>query len=212
MKETGFFSANDEIPGIGWAYEFAKTSFELEKNQINNMLIKTDKALYIIQLKDKLAAYVPDYAEVKDSVKKAFIKEGTIKLSHKISEKIYLDISNRIKNSEKFEDAVKEHGLQVKDTDFIGRDGYIPEIGPAGEFVDIAYSTKTGSVSSPFKTLQGWVILSPLELKPIDEAKFIEEKDKFKQEVLENKKEEAFNNYFQDLQKKAGFVSYTQKK
>ena len=211
IKETGFFSANEEIPGVGWSYEFTKAGFELEKNQINNMLVKTEKGLYIIQLKEKKGPYLPDYAKVKDSVKKAFIKEGSIKLSGERSEKIYLDTSVRVKAGEKFEDAVKESGLQLKQTDFIGRDSYAPEIGPAKELVDTAFSVNIGAISRPLKTLQGWVIIEPLEIKPIEEAKFIEEKDKFKEKLLADKKEEVFNEYFQDVQKKAGFVNYITK-
>ncbi|MCX5692394.1 MAG: SurA N-terminal domain-containing protein [Candidatus Omnitrophica bacterium] len=211
IKETGFFSANEEIPGIGWSYEFTKAGFELEKNQINNMLVRTEKGFYIIQLKEKKGPYIPDYEKVKDSVKKAFIKEGSVKLSGEKSEKIYLDIISRVKTDEKLEDAVKEHGLQVKQTDFIGRDGYVPEIGPAEELVDTAFSVNIGGISKPLKTLLGWIIIQPLEIKPIEEAKFIEEKDKFKENLLADKKEEGFNKYFQDLQKKAGFVSYTTK-
>ncbi|MDP2981608.1 MAG: SurA N-terminal domain-containing protein [Candidatus Omnitrophota bacterium] len=211
IKETGNFSANEEIPGIGWSFDFIKTSFELEKNQINNVLIKTEKGFYIIQLKDKKEPYIPDYAKVKDSVKKAFVKEASIKISGEKSEKIYLDINSRIKANEKFEDAVREYGLQVKQTDFIGRDGYVPEIGPAQEFVDTAFSLKIGDISRPLKALQGWVIIQPLEIKPIEEAKFMEEKDKFKENLLAEKKEREFNKWFQALQKKAGFVSYTAK-
>ncbi|OIO33714.1 MAG: hypothetical protein AUJ70_02635 [Candidatus Omnitrophica bacterium CG1_02_40_15] len=211
IKETGFFSANEEIPNIGWSYDFTKRGFELQKNEISRMLVKTDKGLYIIQLKEKKDPYIPDYAKAKDIVKKEFIKEESIKLSQKKSEDIYLDITNGIKTNETFESAVKKYGLQVKQTDFITQDGYIPEIGPAKEFVDTASSIKIGSISKPLKTLQGWVILEPLEFKPIDEVKFMEEKDKFKENLLANKKEEEFNKYFQDLKTKAGFVSYTSK-
>ncbi|MBU1912398.1 MAG: peptidyl-prolyl cis-trans isomerase [Candidatus Omnitrophica bacterium] len=211
IKETGFFSANEEIPGVGWSFDFIKTSFEMEKNQINNMLIKTEKGFYIIQLKDKKEPYIPDYAKVKDSVKKAFIKDAAIKISGEKSEKIYLDISGRVKANEKFEDAVKEYGLQVKQTDFIGRDGYVPEIGPSQEFVDKAFSLTMGDISGPLKALQGWVIIQPLEIKPIDEVKFIEEKEKFEENLLANKKEKEFNKYFQDILKKADFISYTGK-
>jgi len=212
IKETGFFSANEEIPNIGWSYDFAKAGFELQKNEINRMLVKTTKGLYVIQLKEKKEPYIPDYAEAKDIVKKEFIKEESIKLSQKKSEAIYLDIANSIKTNETFENAVKKYGLQVKQTDFIARDGYIPEIGPAKEFIDIASSIKIGSISKPLKTLQGWVILEPLELKSIDEVKFIEEKNRFKENLLANRKEEKFNNYFQDLKANAGFVSYTGKR
>ena len=211
IKETGLFSGNEEIPGIGWSYDFAKTSFELEKNRINNMLIKLDKGLYIIQLKEKKEPYIPDYPEVKDNVKKAFIKEESVKLSGKKSEEIYLDITNAVKNNERFENAVKKYGLEAKESDFISRDSYIPEIGPAKEFVDAAFSVKIDGISGPLKTLQGWAIIRPLEFKGIDDVKFIEEKDKFKENLLADKKEEEFDRYFQDLQKRAGFVSYTAK-
>ncbi len=106
---------------------------------------------------------------------------------------------------------IDKYKSQVKQTDYIALDGYIPEIGPAKEFIDIASSIKIGSISKPLKTLQGWVILEPLELNPIDEAKFMEEKDKFKENLLTNRKEEEFNKYFQDLKTKADFVSYTKK-
>jgi len=209
IRETGFFSANEEIPGIGWSYDFSKISFELQKNEINNVLIKTDKGLYIVQSKEKKASYIPDYAEVKENVKKAFIKDGSIKLAKKKSEKIYLDIIKNTEAGKTIEDAAKKYGLQLKQTDFISREGYIPEIGPARELIDAASSAKTGSVLKPFKTPQGWVILKPLELEPIDEAKFLEEKDKFKETFLTSKKEAEFDEYLRDLRVKAGFVSYT---
>lgn len=211
VKETGFFSANEEIPGIGWSYEFTKAGFELEKNQINNMLVKTEKGFCIIQLKEKKEPYTPDYAEIKDTVKKTFIKDGSIKISWKKSEDMSLNISNGIKAGKKFEEAAKEYDLQVKQTDFIGRDGYVPEIGPAREFVDTAFSVNIGSISKPLKTLQGWAIIEPLEIKPIEEVKFIEEKNKFRESFVAEKKEKKFNKYFQDLVKRADFISYISK-
>jgi len=211
VKETGFFSVNEEIPGIGWSYEFAKAGIELEKNQISNILTKTEKGLYIIQLKDKKEPYIPDYAEVKDAVKNAFVQERSIELAEKKSYEIHAAILNDIKLNEKFEDAVKKYAPEVKLTDFISRDSYIPEIGPAREFVDAAFSTGVDSVSRPLKTLQGWVIIHPLEINPVDEIKYIEEKDKFKESLLSDKKEAEFDRFFQDLQKRAGFVSYTAK-
>ena len=209
VKETGFFSANEEIPDIGWSYDFIKASFELQENEIYKILVKTDKAFYIIQQKKKKAPYIPGYAEVKDSVKKALIKEESVKLSEKKAEKIYLDITNS--PEETFENTVKKYSLQIKETDFIARDGYIPEIGPAAEFVTMAGSIKIGSASRPLKTLQGWVILKPLEIKPIDEVKFTEEKENFEKNLLANKKETEFNKYFQDIVEKAGFISYTER-
>ena len=49
IKETGFFSANEEVPGIGWSYDFTKAGFELQKNEISGILNKTDMRFYNIQ-------------------------------------------------------------------------------------------------------------------------------------------------------------------
>jgi peptidyl-prolyl cis-trans isomerase D len=211
IKETGFFSVDQEVPAIGWSYDFMEISFGLEKDQINEALIKTDKGFYIIQLKEKKGPYIPGYEEVKDAVKNAFIKNAAIGLAKEKAEKVYLDADARVKNNEKFVDILKEYALEAKETDYIGRDGYVPEIGPAREFVDMALSLETGAVSKPLKSPAGWVIIQPLELITIDESKFIEEKEKFKEGILSDKKEKEFDKYFQDLQKKAGFVSYTSK-
>lgn len=211
IKETGFFTANEEIPNIGWSYDFTKASFSLRPQEINNMLIKTDKGVYIIQVKERKPPYLPDFNEVKDAVKNSYIKEMSIKLSEKKAEKLFLDMSKDIKNNGKFENEVEKRGLQIKQTDFITRDGYVQEIGPAKEFIDLAFFLKPGEISKPLKTIQAWAILAPIEFQPIDEGKYIEEKEKFKENLLANKKLDAFNKYFEELKKESGFVSYTER-
>ena len=70
-KETGFFNAQGTIPGIGWSYEFTKKGFELKEGEVSNILVKTAKGLFILQLKEKSASYVPQFAEVKDAVEES---------------------------------------------------------------------------------------------------------------------------------------------
>lgn len=210
-KETGFFSMQQEVPGIGWSYEFTKKGFELEPGDVSNVLIKTDKGFYIIQLKEKKDSYIPEFREVKNSAAEYFIKNMAIKLSEKEAKKLFMKISNRMKSGSSFEDIARSIGLEVKETDFITRDGYIPGLGPATEFVDASSSLETNEISGPIKMLESWIILRQDGYEGIDEAKFLEEKETFKQDLLSRKKQEVFDRWFQNLKKEADFVSYTSK-
>ena len=208
-KETGFFDMQQEIPGIGWSYEFTKKGFELEPEEIPNVLIKADNGFYIIQLKEKKESYLPLFAEVRDSVIESYIKSESIKLSEKKAKKVYLAIKNELSPTEGFENIVREIGLEPKQTDFITRDGYIATLGPAREFVEACVSLKTSQIAGPVKMLESWVIARLDEYEDIDEVKFIEEKKGFREELLSRKKEAAFDKWFEGLKKEANFVSHT---
>lgn len=203
-KETGFFTMQEEVPGIGFSYEFTKRGFELEAGEISNVLIKTEKGFYIIRLKEKKESYIPVFREVKDLVVKSFIKNESIKLAEKDAKKLYMKIKGRL-----FENIAQGIGKEVKTTDFITRDGYIPALGPALGFVDSCASLKTGEISEPIKMLENWAIARLDDYQGIDEVNFIKEKDKFKEEVLLRKKQQVFDRWFERLKKEANFVSYT---
>lgn len=208
-KETGFFNMQEEIPGVGFSYEFTKKGFELEPGEISNILVKTDKAFYIIQAKERKPSYIPEFTEAKDEVKKSFIRERSVKLSEKNAIKLYLRIKNNYRFGKSFEDTAKALEKEIKQTEFIARSGYIPMLGPAKEFVETSISLKNEETSSPIKMQESWVIVKLDEYKDIDEIKFIEEKEDFKNGLLEQKKQEAFDEWFERLKKEADFVSYT---
>jgi len=205
-KETGFFSMQEEIPGIGWSYGFTSKAFELEPGEISNSLIKTDKAFYIIQLKEKKDSYIPEFREVRDSVIDTFTKERSIKFAEKKAKKLYLTLSPQGKGKG---EGLEDIGLEIKQTDSMTRDGYIPTLGPAREFVEACASLETGQVAGPVKMQESWAIMRLDEYEDMDEVKFIEEKEDFKEGLLSRKKQEAFDKWFEELKKQANFVSHT---
>ena len=209
VKETGFFNMQQTIPGIGWSYEFTKRGFELKPDEISNMLIKSEDSFYIIQLKERKKSYIPEFKDAEEEITKAFVKNESGELAEKKAKKVYTTINNKIKKGASFEDASKEIGLSPQATDLVARDGYIPSLGPARDFVETALSLKNGAIGEPLRTLEAWVILKRDEYANIDEIKFIEEKTDFKEEVLSRKKDARFDEWFQELMSKADFLSYT---
>jgi len=81
---------------------------------------------------------------------------------------------------------------------------YLPNIGPSSEFQNAAFNLKDKNRISPvIYTQQGFYILKLDEFVPIDEQKFKSEKAEFKTKLLEDKRKEFFNNFFEELKKKA---------
>ena len=208
-KETNFFSMQDEIPGIGWSYEFMKRGFELGPGEISKTIIKAGENFYIIQLKEKKSSYIPEFEEAKKDAIESYIKNEAVRLSEKKAKKLYLRIINKISSGSSFEDASAQIGLEVTKTDFTTRSGYIPGLGTAMEFVETSLSLKDNEVARPIKMLESWAILKLDEYQGIDEAKFTEEKEGFKENLLLKKKEGLFDKWFEILKKEAKFVSYT---
>jgi len=208
-KETGFFSMQEEVPDIGWSFEFTKRSFELEDGQISDTLIKAGEKFYVIQLKEKRASYIPKFKEAKEDVIASFIKDRSTKLSEKKARKLHLTITNKIKTGERFERIVKKMRLETDLTPFIARGGYISGLGPAGEFVEECLSLEDSGVAGPIKMQESWVIARLDEYEGIDEDKFAEEKEGLKETLLSRKKETEFNRWFEDLKRQAEFVAYT---
>lgn len=209
VKETPLFSLQEQIPDIGWSYELAQKAFELKENEISSNLIKTENAFYIIQLKQKNSPRLPEFKEIKDAVTTAFIKDSSIKLSEVKAKEIYTSIDKNIYTGMTFEDIARQLGLETAKTDFISRDGYIPVIGPVQKALDECTGLKPGMISKPVKMLDVWAIFKLDEYQRIDEAKFIEEKNSFKQSLLETKKESAFDRWFNRVTQEANFISYT---
>lgn len=208
-KETGLFSMQEEIPGIGWSYEFTKTGFELGTGEISKVLVKTDKGFYILQLKERKKSYLPEFSEIKDKVKDGYINDVSVKLARKKSEEIRISIENQIRSGKNFDDAAKGLNLEPKQTDLITQDSYIPGLGPAKEFVEACSSLKPGDISNPVKMQDSWVIAILAEYQGIDKNKFIEERESFGNNLLARKKDITFDAWFEELKERSGFISYT---
>ncbi|MBU1933461.1 MAG: peptidyl-prolyl cis-trans isomerase [Candidatus Omnitrophica bacterium] len=208
-NETGFFSMQDEVPGIGWSYEFTKTGFELKKGQISDVLVKTGKGFYIIRLADKRESYIPGFTEAKESVMDLYVKNASVRLAEKKAKKTFLTISRMIKSGKTFNSAYQAFSLEQKQTELITRDSYISALGPAAGLVESCASLKPGEISPPVKMQDSWVIARLDEYQAIDENKFMEERESFRENILARKKQEVFDKWFEELKERAGLITYT---
>lgn len=207
IKETGLFGREDKIPEIGWALNFADASLSLKPGEISKP-IETKSGVYVLRVKEKKQSRLAEFAEVKEKAEKAVKAQKAQEQAKAKAEETLSAIKARIEKKEKLEDILKDLSLTFKETEAITRNAYIQGLGWAPEFTGAAFSLKEGEIySEPVKVHDGYAILKLSALIPIDENKYKEEKEKFKEQLLAQKKFSNFITWFSDLKKRANLKS-----
>ena len=198
-QETGPFSINSTIPGVGLSYPFTLAALRLERGDISD-LVETNDSFYIIELKSKTPPAVLSFEEVQDRVKDILINQKASDMAKEYALSIVAQIQS---SDESLEDAANEFGYKILKSKSITKNSYIEEIGPSDSFTETAFSLNAGDTGGPSKTQKGYAIIRLDSLTPMDEEKFNKEKEGFAEKFLSNKKNEYFQKWFLDLKKKA---------
>ncbi|MCK5306415.1 MAG: peptidyl-prolyl cis-trans isomerase [Candidatus Omnitrophica bacterium] len=206
IKETGFFSGTESIPEIGWNYQFLTTALELKKEEISN-LVELPAGYCLIKLKEKKDSYIPSYDEIKEDAKKAYINKQALLLAEESAKEYRKKIGEAVKAGKGFKEAAAALSLNIEETDFFSRNDYIKGIGKSPGFIQSAFNLKIADISSIIRVAKGYCILTPQELKPIDEEQYQKDKEEFQEKALQAKKMEVYQIWFEDLLKQANIQS-----
>ena len=205
LKETGLFAQTDPIPGIGWAPHILTLLAKLNNGEYAPP-INADKNFYLIQLKEKKDPYIPEFNAIKEKVKEAFVKNKSETLAQEKVEQCLAKLKAAYLQDPKsadFEKTAKECGAKFGSTVPFKFDGYLEGIGQADALWLAATNAKEDAFSDIVTMPSGYYIVKLKSRVSFDEKKFQEEKKEFSKKVLEQKKQEAFNNYIEDLKRKS---------
>ncbi|MDP2927826.1 MAG: SurA N-terminal domain-containing protein [Candidatus Omnitrophota bacterium] len=176
--------------------EFAKTIKPSEK-EISSYFEQNKARFKEPPTKDK-PTRIPELAEIKDKVRDTLINET----AKEIAQKKINECAEKLKQME-FNQAAAFCGLKSAETDFFKSNGTIENLGTARIFWDSAKKLKDKELSSIISNDQGCYIIKLKSLKPIDENKFLKEKESFSQRLLSARKNELFAEFIDQLKKKA---------
>ncbi len=191
VKETGFFSPTDPIPGIGWSPEILNLISKLQIGQFTPP-IKADKYYYVFQLKERKESYIPDFEKVKDKVKEALIKDESEKIAKEKIEESLKELKEQYRQNPKLADlnkAAKEHGLKYDSTALFKYGSYIEGIGASDSFWLAAEKLKKDESSDIITMPSGFYIVKIKNRVNVDEKKFESEKEEFRQKGVSQKKQ-----------------------
>ena len=203
IKESGFFSANDAIDGIGRVPEISQAAFTLKENQLARP-IQTTQGVFLFTLKERQPSHLPELSKVKPMVEQAYRSEQAQTLAKELADKLLKQATeqkNLVTAAQKLKLTVEESG------DFSRSFGYfIPRIGSSEELSKEAFSlTEEAPVTKDVYTINGKFLVASLKSAQTADFDAQEETDReqLKNRLLTEKKERAVADKLKQLVQQA---------
>ena len=133
---------------------------------------------------------MPKLEEAKDKVREEVVKTKARDLAKQKA----AEVAPKLKSGD-FEKAAKAAGLDVKTTELVARDAPIGDLGVAPAVDDAAFKLPAGAVSNPIATDNGAAIVKVIEKQETSESAFSLAKDKFREELLTDRRNRFFGAY-----------------
>ena len=134
---------------------------------------------------------MPELAEVKDRVREEVLKQKARDLSKQKAAELAL----KLKGAPDFEKAAKAAGVMPKTTELLARNSPIPDLGVAPAVEEAAFKLAVGAVSDPIATDNGTAIIKVLEKQEVSPSELVNVKDKFREELLADRRNRFFSAY-----------------
>ncbi len=182
----------------GLVSEFAKNISPTEKEVAD--YYQAHKAAFKepVTLNKTTEARIPELSEIKDKVKQAFVEEG----ARKLAEEKIKECQGKLA-AEDLLAAGRKTGLKTGSTGLFKYGEFIDGLGATQVFWDTAYGLKENQSSGIITLPAGFYIIKVKSETPIDEARFAKEKTDFAAKLLLEKKQNYFNTFVEELNKRA---------
>jgi len=178
------------VIGLGSSPEVAAHMFDMKPDEVAGP-VRTSRGFAFETLVARQDPYVPKLEEVKDKVKDEVVKQKARDLSKQKA----AEIGAKLKGAPDFEKAAKAAGVEAKTTELISRDSPIPDVGTAPAIEDAAFKLPVGAVSDPLTTDNGAVVFKVLDKKEVTDAEWIANRDRFRDELLGDRRNRFFSAY-----------------
>ncbi len=176
--------------------EFGSTAFELDVNDISDIKELSGK-FYVIQVKEKVASKIPEFAAVQERVENDLIKKIQAEKAQQDADKFIAEV----KGGKTFLETSAGFGVKADETGAFGRSGSIPKIGSDRQVAQAAFALTANSPLSDtaVKGAKGYYALELIKrILPEDDG-FEKDKKQMKERLLQQKKFETFQSWIEQI-------------
>jgi peptidyl-prolyl cis-trans isomerase D len=160
--DLGWIQRGQTVP------EFEKTSFELEKGKVSDV-VKTSYGFHVIKVEDKQPARLKPLDEVADQLRTAVRQE---KAQSEIEAQVNA-VHTRARSAG-LDKAAAESGLQVVSTGMVERTSSLPGLGVSPQFMEAAFSAKPKDAAELARLRDNFAVFEVLEVEPARTPSFEE--------------------------------------
>ena len=189
VSESGFFSRDEPIAGLGIAPAVSSQAFEMTQGEVSGSFV-TPQGIAFITVTGTQEAREPSLEEVKARVREDVLKQKAVEAARAKA----TSLASQLKSGE-LEAAAKAAGLEVRTTELIARGSPIADIGVSPAVDTAAFALSTGAVSSPIVTDSGAVIVKVLEKKDVTADELSAGRQALKDELIEMQRNRFYGAY-----------------
>jgi peptidyl-prolyl cis-trans isomerase D len=177
--ETGPFSRQEPVSGLGYAPAFTNAAFALEKGGVSEA-IQVPRGWTVLYLKDVKAPRVPELNEVEPRVQASVLRQKQQDLA-------LAQLRQAKASGKTFDQIAAELGLEVKESAEFGAQGGVPGIGVNPELSKAALALSPGQIGGPVADAQGAVLFEVKERKSWDPIQFAAAREQTRESVRREK-------------------------
>jgi peptidyl-prolyl cis-trans isomerase D len=205
LELTGLFSQKKPPAVIGGDPELLKTLFALNSGELSSLL-QIHQGILITEVLEKKAPYLPSLEEVKDQVKKDYVREKAKELC-RIKAQRLLEAAKK----QGLEAASKDKGLKIQQTGLFKRTDRTAKSDLPPAVVQSGLSLYEGKAYPDEVAESGnsFYVLAFKEKKDADIAGFPAQKDAITKRILEQKQQTLFEDWLKHLRERASIKQVT---
>jgi peptidyl-prolyl cis-trans isomerase D len=196
VGESGLFSKDEPIAGLGVAPAVAERAFELKEGGVSEA-IRTPQGFAFVTVTGRQDSYVPKLDEVKARVRDEVLKKKAVDVARQRA----ATIGAQMKSGD-FNAAAKAGGLEVKTTEFIARGAAIGDAGASPAIDAVAFTLPVGGVSDPIVTDNATVIVKVIERQDPAPSDIGSAKATLKTELLNEQRNRFYASYMSKAREK----------
>ena len=188
---TGYFAKEEPISEFN--AETIKTAFSLPFNAVSEPL-KIGKGYVIIRPLDE----EPQYDEIADKIKNIIRDEKSKDSAEKKAEEIVSELQKGVG----IEDIAKKYLIEVKESGYFSRHGFIEDIGYTPEVTQAAFSLEKGKWNKVITAPGEIFIIQTIDIKEPSKEEFQASKERTTTLLLYQKKQKVFMEWLKELKEK----------
>lgn len=202
LETTEPFESGAPIPGIGMLGQAERFAFSNPVGTVTTEAMEDRTALYAFRVVKKLPGGLLPFEEVKDRVRADVETQRRRELAR-----------DAIQSATEAGDGSLESLAKALDTTVqapaaFSRESFVPGVGRRNAFVATAFTLPDGGRSGVVETDRGFYVIEQVSREPADEAKFAEQRDQLRQQLLSEKRQTLVTAWLESLIVSADIVDY----
>jgi len=191
---TGYFSQDEPLEEFNGNFAVNQAVFAAKPGEASEP-IKFEKGYVIFRRLDEAE---PQYEEIADKIRLIVEDEKIKDFTNRKAE----EILSGLQSGKSEEEISGNYDVAIKESEYFPRNGFIKDIGYAPNIAQAAFSTAKDNWTKVISFGGEIFIIRTVDIKQPSEEKFQEKEDSIATLLLEQKKQEFFINWLEQLKEK----------